>query len=78
MLENTQNCISNCLQTSKGSHVMYRQFGLYVIDAHNAPMKKDIVVQLSTYYPEVSLQNVVLTQIPTKGEFYYTVDVHSH
>lgn len=78
MRENTAQCIANCLRTSQGSHVMYRTFGLEVVDGTNVPMRRDILIQLSTYYPDVSLNNVTVSKADIDGRFEYTVDVRGN
>ena len=78
MKENTAQCIANCLRTSQGSHVLYRTFGLEVVDDMNVPMRRDILIQLSTYYPEVSLNNVAVSKADIDGKFEYTVDVRGN
>ena len=74
MFENTSQCIANCLKTQAGSHVLYRGFGLNVVDATNPPMRRDILVQLSTYYPDVTLSNTSITQVNNNGSFEYIVE----
>lgn len=78
MRENTAQCIVNCLRTSQGSHVMYRSFGLEPVDGTNVPMRRDILIQLSTYYPDVSLNNVTISKADIDGRFEYTVDVRGN
>ena len=78
MKENTAQCIANCLRTSQGSHMLYRTFGLEVVDGMNVPMRRDILIQLSTYYPEVSLNNVTVSKADIGGKFEYTVDVRGN
>lgn len=75
MKETTAQCIANCLRTSQGSHVLYRAFGLEPVDGVNVPMRKDILVQLSTFYPEVTLNDVTVTRVEINGHFDYNVDV---
>lgn len=75
MFESTAQCIANCLRTSKGTHIMYRTFGLNVVDATNPPMRKDILVQLSTFYPEVTLSDATITRVESNGQFYYDVQI---
>ena len=74
MKEDTAHCIANCLATNKGSHVLYRGFGLNVIDGTNVPMRRDVLIQLSTYYPDVTLNDVTVTRVETNGHFEYKVD----
>lgn len=75
MKESKAECIANCLRTSLGSHVLYRSFGLEPVDGVNVPMRKDILVQLSTYYPDVTLNDVTVTRVDLNGQFDYNVDV---
>ena len=75
MKESISHCIANCLRTQQGSHVLYRTFGLNVVDGTSVPMRRDVLVQLSTYYPEVTLNNVTITKVESNGTFNYDVDV---
>lgn len=74
MKEDVSHQIANCLKTQQGTHVLYRGFGLNVVDATNPPMRRDILVQLSTYYPDVTLNNVSITQVESNGNFEYIVE----
>ena len=49
MKESVSEQIANCFAINKGSHVLYRDFGLNVIDGTNVPMRRDVLIQLSTY-----------------------------
>ena len=77
MFESTAQSITNCLKTQLGSHVLYRGFGLNVVDNTNPPMRRDILIQLSTYFPNVTMNNVEIIQTNSNGSFYYTVDLHN-
>lgn len=74
MKEDTAHCIANCLATNRGSHVFYRGFGLDVIDSTNAPIRRGVLVQLSTYYPDVALNDITITRVENDGHFEYKVD----
>ena len=75
MFESTGQCIANCLKTQLGSHVLYRGFGLNTVDATNPPMRRDILIQLSTYYPDVTMNNLEVTQVNNNGNFEYIIDI---
>lgn len=75
MFEPTEQCIANCFCSQLGSHVMYRAFGLSEVDAANPPLRKDILVQLSTFYPDVALDDIAITRAESNGEFYYTIQM---
>lgn len=77
MRESVAEQIANCLRTQQGTHVLYRAFGLDVIDGTNVPMRRDILVQLSTFYPDVRLTNVQINRVESDGNFDYTVDIRS-
>lgn len=74
MKESVSEQIANCLKTQAGTHVLYRGFGLNVVDSTNPPMRRDILIQLSTYYPDVTLSDVQITQVNSNGNFEYIVE----
>ena len=75
MFESTPQCIANCLMTQQGSHVLYRDIGLNAVDATNPPMRRDILVQLSTFYPDVTMNDLQITQVNHNGNFEYIIDI---
>ena len=75
MRENTLECIGNCLRTLTRSHVLYRNYGLDEVDGALSPTRRNVLVQLSTYYPDVSLNNLTITKFNEKGQKYYTVEI---
>lgn len=75
MFESTPECFSNCLRTQKGTHLLYRKFGINWVDGYNINVKNDIIEQLATYFPEVSLDSVSITRKTANGEAYYEVEV---
>lgn len=77
MFESTSQCITTCMNTQQGSHALYRGFGLSVVDSTNPPMRRDILIQLSTFYPDVTMNNVEIIKTNSNGSFYYTVDLHN-
>ena len=75
MLESTAQCITNCLKTQLGSHVLYRGFGLNTVDQNNPSLRRDVLIQLSTYYPDITMNDISIIQTSSNGNFYYTVDI---
>lgn len=78
MLENQAQCIANCLKTQLGSHVLYRGFGMNTVDSPNHPVRRDILIQLSTYYPDVTLSNIAITRADINGNFEYLVETRGN
>ena len=75
MRENTLECIGNCLRVLRKSDVIYRNCGLDEVGGALSRARRNVLVQLSTYYPEVSLNNLTITEFNEKGQKYYTVDI---
>lgn len=74
MREDVSHQLANCLKTQQGSYVFYRGYGLSVVDATNPPIRRDILVQLSTYYPEITLSDVTISKVESNGSFEYIVE----
>lgn len=75
MFEKTSQCITNCFNTLLGSHVFYRSYGLNEVDAANMPVRRNLVIQLSTYYPQVNLGDLTLNYKDLNGHVSYTVSI---
>ena len=75
MRENTLECIGNCLRVLQKSHVMYRNYGLDEVDGALSPTRRNVLVQLSTYYPDVALSALTSTEFNEQGQKYYTVEI---
>lgn len=75
MRENTLECIGNCLRVESKSHPMYRNYGLDEVDGALSPTRRNVLVQLSTYYPDVNLNNLSVTLFNERGEKYYRVEI---
>ena len=54
--------------------ILFRTPRLSVVDEANAPMRRDILIQLSTYYPDATLNSVSITRAETNGHFEYKVE----
>ncbi len=70
MRENTGQCIVNCLKCRRGSHILFRKFGLNVTDLPCKLRREKIQEQVSMFYPDVT--DVSITQ---KGENNYDVNI---
>lgn len=78
MFENTIQSIANCLNTQRGTHVLYREFGLDVVDAANPPLRRDVQIQLAMYYPTTSLMtlsSISINEELMNGRFKYNVNI---
>ena len=50
---NTVDCIINCMNCAQGEHMLFRGFGLNVVDRVGALRRSDISEQLRKYYPDI-------------------------
>lgn len=78
MLENSSQAIANCFNMQQGTHVLYRDFGLNVIDENNPPLRRDCQLQIATYFPTVTLSmvsNISINSELQQGQFKYNVSL---
>ena len=54
---------------------MYRNYGLDEVDGALSPTRRNVLVQLSTYYPDVALSALTITEFNEQGQKYYTVEI---
>lgn len=78
MFENIKQSIQNGLQVTKGSHVMFRDYGITGVDDNNPNIRADVALLVSKYYPTVSLTDaqIVSTVDDTgNGQFKYSLNL---
>lgn len=75
MFETKAQAINNCLQIVKCSTPMSRDFGLVAVDnPASSTIRREITLQLATYYPEVML-NALTVSADGSGHFVYNISV---
>lgn len=78
MFENVKQSIQNGLQVTKGSHVLYRDYGITGIDDNNPNIRADVSLMISTYYPTVSLTDAQIVSTVDdigRGQFKYSLNL---
>lgn len=70
---NKAKLVGNMLQTEKGSHCLFRAYGITAIDSNHTPRRSDIAVQSARWYPDVSIGRVSLDGVDENG--HVTIDV---
>lgn len=74
MLESKAQAVGVCTQTTQGTHVLYRGFGCNRVDDAMPPMKRYILEQLSSFYPDIKLSQISV-YVNERGEYQFKVDI---
>lgn len=72
MFESKAQSIGICTQTTAGTYALYRSFGCNATDEPLPPMRRYVVEQLASFYPDVKLNQV---QITLNNDGRYTVNL---
>lgn len=62
MNDNIDKCVVNCIRCVRGSHTLFRGFGLNVTDQVGRLRRAQIQQQISAYYPDITSLNVSQTE----------------
>lgn len=61
-MQNIAQNVANMAKTRRGEHVLFRSFGLNVIDDANGLTRGEISRQLKEFYPQINRFSVVLSK----------------
>lgn len=76
MFESKSESIANCLCTTQSTYMLARDFGIDLIDKRAGNPRRSIQIQLSTYYPDVSISSITATSSSIQeGQFEYIINV---
>ena len=73
MFESKAECIANCLQTNIKTYVLAREFGVNSTDFPAVNPRREIQIQLATFYPDVSINSVTISSADSSGNFEYNI-----
>ena len=78
MFESIKQSIQNGLQVTKGSYVMFRDYGITGVDDNNPNIRADVALLVSKYYPTVSLTDAQIVSTVDdigNGQFKYSLSL---
>lgn len=67
--------VARLVKTEKGTHCLYRDYGLSIIDAPSILTRSVVQNDVSKWYPAVSVISCTCTQADVDGHFEYNISV---
>lgn len=74
MFESTGECVVNMLKTRKGTHPLFRSFGLSNVDDITPITRSTLAVEVAKWFPGNRVKSLELSG-NERGEFSYKVQV---
>lgn len=62
-----KTCVANMARCRRGDHILFRSFGLNVIDSPGGLTLGDVKTQIAAYFPDASGVRVVSTTTAEQG-----------
>lgn len=77
MFESEHECINNCMNIYKRTHLLFRDFGLNEVDkpVYLPEIRRAIQYQIATYYPAATLNNINIKQVERNGRILYAAEI---
>lgn len=76
-MQNIAQNVANMAKTRRGEHVLFRSFGLNVIDA-NGLTRGEISRQLKEFYPQINRFSVVQVSKNFTGSAQYAINLEGN
>lgn len=72
---NTGQLAVNMVKTEKGTHVLYRDYGLTETDEATVLTRTSVQSEISKYYPGAYVKSLTLSEIQADGSFEFNIDI---
>ena len=72
---NTGLLVVNMIKTERGTHVLYRDYGLSETDEATVLTRTSVQSEISKYYPGAYVKSLTLNEGRTDGSFEFNIDV---
>ena len=73
--KNSGELVANLVKTERGTHVLYRSFGLSNVDSPSTITRTTVQNEVSRWYPDVSVITCTCTNATNSGHFEYEIEV---
>ena len=77
-MQNIAQNVANMAKTRRGEHVLFRSFGLNVIDDVNGLTRGEISRQLKEFYPQINRFSVVQVSKNFTGSVQYAINLEGN
>ena len=72
---NTGELVVNMVKTEKGTHVLYRDYGLSETDEATVLTRTSVQSEISKYYPGAYVKSLTLNEVQSDGSFEFNIDI---
>lgn len=77
-MQNIAQNVANMAKTRRGEHLLFRSFGLNVIDDANGLTRGEISRQLKEFYPQINRFSVVQVSKNFTGSAQYAINLEGN
>lgn len=72
---NTGRLAVNMVKTERGTHVLYRDYGLAETDESTVLTRTSVQSEISKYYPGAYVKSLTLNDVQADGSFEFNIDI---
>ena len=72
---NTGQLVVNMVKTEKGTHVLFRGYGMSETDEATVLTRTSVQSEISKYYPGTYVKSLTLNGGQTDGSFEFNIDI---
>ena len=72
---NTGQLVVNMVKTEKGTHVLFRNYGLAETDDVRSLTRTSVQSEISKYYPGAYVKSLTLNEAQSDGSFEFNIDI---
>lgn len=73
--QNTGSLVVNMVKTEKGTHVLFRDYGMSETDEATVLTRTSVQSEISKYYPGAYVKSLTLSEGRADGSFEFNVDI---
>ena len=73
--QNTGKLVVNMIKTERGTHVLFRDYGLAETDEAAVLTRTSVQSEISKYYPGAYVKSLTLNEVQADGSFEFNIDV---
>ena len=72
---NTGELVVNMMKTERGTHVLYRDYGMSETDEATVLTRTSVQSEISKYYPGAYVKSLTLNEVQADGSFQFNIDI---
>ena len=72
---NTGKLVVNMVKTERGTHVLFRDYGMAETDESTVLTRTSVQSEISKYYPGAYVKSLTLNEVQADGSFEFDIDI---